>query len=36
MESVKDSINDITAVTEEVSANSEEICAVATSLLDKE
>lgn len=36
MESVKDSINDITAVTEEVSANSEEICAVASSLLDKE
>ncbi len=35
MESVKDSINDITAVTEEVSANSEEICAVASSLLDK-
>ncbi len=36
MESVKYSINDITAVTEEVSANSEEICAVASSLLDKE
>lgn len=36
MESVKDSINDITAVTEEVSANSEEICAVASSLIEKE
>jgi methyl-accepting chemotaxis protein len=34
MENVKDSINDITAVTEEVSANSEEICAVASSLID--
>jgi methyl-accepting chemotaxis protein len=34
-ESVKDSITDITAVTEEVSANSEEIVATAASLLDR-
>jgi methyl-accepting chemotaxis protein len=34
MESIMESINEITAVTEEVSANSEEICSAATSLIE--
>lgn len=36
MDNVMNSINDITAQTQEMSANSEEICAAATSLLESE